>query len=215
MSQLQTDKYTVAWFKLAEFVARKEKERALGIYRLLTHSLHDQAAAYQLEGDLFFAFADAKAFDSYTKAAELYEQQGKYIQAVAIYEHFITVNPLEIAYAQKLFSLACLMDLENKKQRALALWAQAQAHRIMEYNECSSSFEETIGDLELHHKIQLYEYRALALVEKNYKGSNTYIEHVLKYIKQSLVFTNDSFIARLDALNAQMAQYAREYARSL
>ena len=41
--------YSVAWFKLAEFVTRKEKERAFGVYRLLSHSIADRAFAAQLE----------------------------------------------------------------------------------------------------------------------------------------------------------------------
>ena len=51
-----SDKYTIAWFKLAECVAKGEKEKAFGVYRLLMHSLEDQAYAYQLEGDLLDAF---------------------------------------------------------------------------------------------------------------------------------------------------------------
>ena len=87
MSQLQTNKFNVAWFKLAEFVARKEKERALGVYRLLVHSLHDESLAAQLEGDLLLAFNDGKALECYEKAACLYERAGKTIQAIAVREH--------------------------------------------------------------------------------------------------------------------------------
>ncbi|MBA3954177.1 hypothetical protein H0X48_02565 [Candidatus Dependentiae bacterium] len=211
MSQLQTDKYTVAWFKLAEFVARKEKERALGIYRLLTHSLHDQAVAYQLEGDLLFSFADAKALDSYTKAAELYEQQGKYIQALAIYEHFITLNPLEVSYAQKLFFLSCLLDQENKKKRALHLWAQALAHTIVEHNNAGSMLEESLSNLESCNQRELYEYTVLALVEKKYKASDVFIDQALEYIKEADASEIDCFIARLTAINTQAGQHAQEY----
>jgi tetratricopeptide (TPR) repeat protein len=93
MTQLPSDKYTIAWFKLAEFVRNKEKERALGIYRLLAHSLSDEAFAAQLEGDLLLAFNDDKAYISYAKAARLYEEQGKLTQAVAVYEHILTLVP--------------------------------------------------------------------------------------------------------------------------
>jgi hypothetical protein len=37
MKQTQVDKHTIAWFKIAECVSRGEKERALGVYRLLSH----------------------------------------------------------------------------------------------------------------------------------------------------------------------------------
>lgn len=93
MTQLPSDKYTMAWFKLAEFVTRKEKERALGIYRLLVHSLQDEAFALQVEADLLLSFGDAKAIEKYTKAAETYIKSGKYIQAVGIYEHCLALKP--------------------------------------------------------------------------------------------------------------------------
>ena len=67
-------KFNVAWFKLAEFVGRKEKERALGVYRLLSHSLPDDAFAAQLRGRFLMAFYDEKAVDAYVKAARLYEK---------------------------------------------------------------------------------------------------------------------------------------------
>ena len=93
MTQLSSDKFNVAWFKLAEFVARKEKERALGVYRLLAHSLPDEAFAAQLEGDLLLAFNDEKALDSYKRAARLYEVHEKLFQAAAVYEHIIVLLP--------------------------------------------------------------------------------------------------------------------------
>jgi len=88
-----TDKYTIAWFKLAEFVTRKEKERALGIYRLLVHSIQDEALALQLEGDLLLSFGDEKALEKYAKAAETYTNVGKYVQAAGIYEHCLALKP--------------------------------------------------------------------------------------------------------------------------
>lgn len=93
MSQLQSEKFNVAWFKLAEFVSRKEKERALGIYKLLIHSLPNDAIAAQLEGDLLLAFHDEKALQSYTRAVELYERLNDPYKAVAVCEHCITMLP--------------------------------------------------------------------------------------------------------------------------
>jgi hypothetical protein len=39
----------VAWFKLADLITRKEKEKALNLYRLLSHSFEDRAYALQVE----------------------------------------------------------------------------------------------------------------------------------------------------------------------
>jgi hypothetical protein len=67
-----TEQTSIAWFKLAEFVGRKEKERALYLFRLLMHSLNDQALIAQLEGDLLAAFGDEKAIESYERAVRGY-----------------------------------------------------------------------------------------------------------------------------------------------
>lgn len=87
MNTLSSETYNVAWFKLADFVARGEKERALVTYRLLMHSVVDQAFSYQLEGDILLAFDDHVAFDRYHQAACLYKKDGNMKKAIAVYEH--------------------------------------------------------------------------------------------------------------------------------
>jgi len=82
--------YTVAWFKLADFVMRGEKERALGVHKLLMHSVSDTALSYQLEADILLAFDDHDAIDKYHVAANLYKKSGRYKQAIAVYEHVAT-----------------------------------------------------------------------------------------------------------------------------
>lgn len=85
--------YTVAWFKLADFVTRGEKERALGVHRLLMHSVTDKALSFQLEADILLAFDDFDAIDKYHIAANLYKKSGRYKQAIAVYEHVVTFKP--------------------------------------------------------------------------------------------------------------------------
>ena len=58
MKQVALGKTSLAWFKLAEFVTRGEKERALSIFRLLAHSIRHDALVVQLEGDILLAFDD-------------------------------------------------------------------------------------------------------------------------------------------------------------
>lgn len=105
MRQLPSDKHTIAWFKLAEFVSRGEKERALGIYKLLILSIDDPAFAYKLEGDILYSFKDELAFEKYHKAVFLYQKDGKLTEAAAIYENLITLKPESIDYLQSLISL--------------------------------------------------------------------------------------------------------------
>jgi tetratricopeptide (TPR) repeat protein len=114
MSQLSSEKFNVAWFKLAEFVARKEKERAISIYRLLVHSIPGDALKLQLEGDLLLSFNDLRALSCYAKAAELYERDGKYIEAIAVHEHCFALSPTNLEYAHALIRLYGAISNESK-----------------------------------------------------------------------------------------------------
>lgn len=84
MTMLPSETSNIAWFKLAECVTRKEKERALTILRLLVHSFNDPAFAAQLEGDILRAFSDEKAGESYRRAQQLYEQSATDSAVVAL-----------------------------------------------------------------------------------------------------------------------------------
>lgn len=95
MVQLLSRKSTVAWFKLAEFVERKEKERALAIYRLLVHSLNDPAYSAQLEGDLLAAFHDERATESYRRAALVYEKTDRFFSAALAHEQIALMSCCE------------------------------------------------------------------------------------------------------------------------
>jgi tetratricopeptide (TPR) repeat protein len=89
MKTFASESYTIAWFKIADFVARGEKERALHMYRLLMHSVPEPAISYQLEGDILLAFDDIAALDRYHKAVNFYKKSGQVKQAVAVYEHVV------------------------------------------------------------------------------------------------------------------------------
>lgn len=97
MRQIPNNKYTIAWFKLAECVAKGEKEKAFGVYRLLMHSIEDRAYASQLEADLFGAFDDDRALEKYGHAAQLYMRENRFKEAAALYEELIKLHP-NIAY---------------------------------------------------------------------------------------------------------------------
>lgn len=130
MKSEMKDKYSVAWFKLAECISRREKERALGVYRLLSHSFENQAVKCQLEGDIFLAFDDCKqAIDRYEKAAQAYLERQEFSQAAAMYEHLFFISG-EHAYVDMVLKLhkeckhpeqivrylyhACRLMLQNK-----------------------------------------------------------------------------------------------------
>lgn len=85
---------SIAWFKLANLIENREKEKALSVFRLLTHSLRDKAYSLQLEGDILWSLADvARAHEKYTNSAFLYLKDKRWIHAVSLYENLLSNNP--------------------------------------------------------------------------------------------------------------------------
>jgi lipopolysaccharide biosynthesis regulator YciM len=89
MRLLESGSSNIAWFKLADFVARGEKERALNVHKLLMYSVEEQAFAYQLEADILLSFDDDLALSKYHAAANLYKKQEKYQRAIDVYRHVL------------------------------------------------------------------------------------------------------------------------------
>lgn len=115
MKHLSQDKYTIAWFKLAECVSRGEKERAFGVYRLLSHSIENHAFACQLQGDLFFSFDDIEgAISKYVDAAHLYEADERFLEATAVYENLISLAPQCERYRERLIALYDRLHIPSK-----------------------------------------------------------------------------------------------------
>ncbi len=103
MKLLSSGSHNIAWFKLAEFVTRGEKERALQVYKLLMHSVDDKAFALQLEAEILLAFDDQAAIYRYDQAADMYKKQKNYKKAIAVYERIAI-------YQENLHVLQALID---------------------------------------------------------------------------------------------------------
>jgi hypothetical protein len=114
MRQEQSRKRNVAWFTLAECVSRGEKERALGVYRLLSHSLEDSAVIAQLEGDLLWAFNDSSALGKYYIAATRYQHDGRYREALTVLEHSRTLSPTSRYCLERLIELSMIIHLNER-----------------------------------------------------------------------------------------------------
>ena len=85
MKQSQAEQYDAAWITLAEYIARGKKERALGLYRLLTHDLEDKASVDQLRGDILVACNDIlSALQAYRNTASMHETEGNTLQAATM-----------------------------------------------------------------------------------------------------------------------------------
>lgn len=151
MKQAQGDKHMIAWFKIAECVSRGEKERALGVYRLLSHSFNDKAVAHQLEGDINCAFGEYElAVPLYACAMQIYSKSERFLEAAAVCEHLIEISAEDMHLhreAIKLYNELCNMRKAHEHiERVLnAAAVIKQEHQVQEF----LAFLRNISD-ELH-----------------------------------------------------------------
>lgn len=160
MKQMQFDKHTIAWFKIAECVSRGEKERALGVYRLLSHSFNDNAVARQLEADIYFSCGDQEpAKVLYRQAIELYQKSGRLLEAAAVCEHLIVMSPSDLSLRYDAIKLYVLLNLISKTQMHI---------RIVLDNVFATDNEQSMQEL-------------LSLLRAS---SDEQYEYALEYLKQ-------------------------------
>jgi hypothetical protein len=217
MRYIPTDKYTVAWFKLAECVAKGEKEKAFGVYRLLMHSLEDKAYAHQLEGDLLGAFHDERALEKYEHAAQLYVINHRPKEAIALYEELVLMN-LDNARA-----MHCLLELYNKhkkpEQYAPKIIRLAQLfiakknlspiERLIDMlPSCTASDETAKSSIELCTQIVQKEEAESHVIEKVVQKTALY---VTSQVNTHLL---EQLLSELKQINSHWYQCARDYITS-
>lgn len=105
---------SVAWFKLSELIARGECEKALSVFKLLSHSLTDKAYVLQVEGDILWYLDDSRAIEKYRQAAFLYQKEKRIVDALAIYEHLFTQKPQRTELIINLLISYALLDWQEK-----------------------------------------------------------------------------------------------------
>ncbi len=214
MRQLPADKYNVAWFKLAEFVVRGEKERALGLYRLLVHSFDDAALAYQLEGDLLLSFHDgAAAKEKYEYAAQKYAQAHRFIESAAVYEHLISLASDCQDYHEQLLLLYKKL---NYDARLLVVLKQVGELLVKKgrTEDLITTLEQYESCLNPQQRADIYGFFTLLLVE--HKNQQATIELYLEKTAELLLASDDTqqipaFLMKLDALNTKYYQKVVHY----
>lgn len=214
MKQVDSDTYNVAWFKLADCIARGEKERALGVYRLLSHSLDDSALACQLLADILRSFKDDQAIKKYIQAAELYRSERRFLEAAAIYEHLATIERENIEYRLNMIELYQLMNIRSK----VTQYVRELVQFLLAKDDWKKAIEiameyETAGDqiftAQLHELVLFY----LATAE------DVLPDTVLVHAKKALDAWASldeyekiaSLLSKLRAANERVAEHAQEY----
>ncbi len=207
-----SDKCNIAWFKLAEYAARGEKERAIGIYKLLILTFDDHAFSYQLEGDLLMLFQDDTAIEKYIKSGNLYLKENRLIQAAGVYEHLATLRPENEEYIKQLIDIYKTLDIENNviltKKRLCKIYIQ------------NNNLSDALKLLKVLEKIdkdltEIYEQISIKMI----KTQNYEPELIIKYLQKSAdgyFYNNDhkllqEMITKLEALDAHYHSKIIEY----
>ncbi len=213
MKQISIDHSTIAWFKLAECISRGEKERALGIYRLLSHSFNDAAVALQLEGDIYLAFDNhAHAVEQYGKAVELYKKEQRLLQAAAVLEHFIVLEPDIDMYRKDLTALYHTLGIQSKLCDNLI--ALVEAYLEAKKWEQAAGLLEQYAHIDPVTKITIQEKIALSLLQHD--TSNTNIESYITSVIEGLLAENrdtdlQQFLLKIQAIDVDWYKRASAY----
>ncbi len=181
MRHVPNDKYTIAWFKLAECIAKGEKEKAFGVYRLLSHSLEDQAYAYQLEGDLLDAFQDGRAPEKYAQAAHVYHHTHRYKEACALYEELIFLLPHDDKHLTRLLEIY----KSSKSTHSLQSKLSKLAYNLLEKKMVLRAFavaQELKGCADVHAVAPLYTAIVVGLLQLQSPEVETILFVALDYL---------------------------------
>ncbi len=217
MKQIESDKYSVAWFKLADCIARGEKERALGVYRLLSYSLGDSALARQLQADILLSFGDDQAYEKYRQAAMLYEEQERFLEAAAVYEHLVTLQSDHFAYRVRIIDLYQQLAIGSKVTQYVG---QLVEHLLQkdEWKKAIEIIERYPMDGDPDFTASLHERMLFYLVTIENVLPDTVMVHAHKAIDALLelekVRAIDTLLAKLQAVDEKMYEYAVRYRES-
>jgi len=163
MEHHSTDKYNVAWFKLAQCVTSGQKERALGIFKLLSHSLDDKAVMFQLEGDLLLSFGDiSAAITCYKEAAKSYQKSERFLEAALIYDHLELLEPTNHNHLKSSMELYEKISVSAPTQRLTKIFMQTLMRQ--EWQQCMDLIA-LVPAADSNMRILFYEQIVHALVE--------------------------------------------------
>lgn len=216
MKHMQTDKYTIAWFKIADCVSRGEKERALGVYRLLSHSFNDDAVARQLEADIYLSCNEQdRAIFLYRQAMELYEKTQRILEAAAVCEHLIFLLPHDIVLRKLALNYYLSLEISSKIyslfQEIIELYVHNnQWEAVVGCNvECEKSSNPTVRGM-------MYQ-QIISVAFRNEQCSDLIITCIEKALENFWEAGHEKsiqeFFGTLQALDAELYEYAAAYVK--
>lgn len=214
MEGMPLKKSSVAWFKLAECVERGDRERALDLYRLLTHSHDSKAFMKKLEADIMVAFDFDQALKEYIQAAHWYLENNQLSEAAFIYEQIVVLSPSTLEYVERLVDLYAMIGREDK-----------QKHYKLKMHSCYllsgkiakavTAFEEVEEMIEGIDKLQFYRDFVIQALTHRYTNQKIITSFLHKGLDGLIRFGTDSemkaFLGDLQALNTVWYKDATDY----
>ena len=215
MKHVPQDKYNVAWFTLAECVSRGEKVRALGVYRLLAHSIEDIAFRRQLEADILLSFQDKdEAIAKYKEAAVLYRKSGKYLEAVAVYEHLRQLEPKNAEYFTPMVELYTQLRITTKVAAYLTQLFESQLH-AHDFGAAENTLMLLDNVQESALTASCHQQITFALMADELHDEQQVLGHIKKAVRGFLQGDDNralqKFLSTMEALNADYAKKAYGY----
>lgn len=210
MKHMQADKYTIAWFKIAECVSRGEKERALGVYRLLSHSFNDDAIARQLEADIYlFCNEQERAISLYRQAVELYKKSKRLMEAAAISEHLVVLLPQDLSLRHELIMCYDKLGLAAKiyvhSQFLIEAYIRNNTWQEVEhFAQENDSISDPVTRGTIYQQIIVAAHMSGGRTDLIMMCIEKAIARLLEGHEQAL----QSFLATLSAIDKQLYQYA-------
>lgn len=212
MKLLSSGSYNIAWFKLADFVSRGEKERALMMYKLLMHSIQDEAFAHQLEGDILISFHDHRAIDRYMTAANMYKQNGYYYKAIAVCEQSTAIQE-DISQLTMLLDLYTLIADQTKILYTFYRYAllAITTNNFGDVLDRLDLYEQTHDDLFMA-ELYGYTFFALLLHDQHNQAIEQYLFKALQlYIQHEKHCQLSKFMAKLKVSNEIFYKKAQNF----
>lgn len=165
MSLGQRENNSIAWFVLAEFIRKGERERALTMYKLLMHNIDNPAFCIQVEADLLAFFKDQEAEKRYKLAATLYAKQQDHQSACFLYEQLLLLSPANNELQQLLFQSYNRLGIQERA----CFFLEGLTQQLYKQGE------DQLADLLIHNAKELLDY--LASTKSSAKNSFTQSHH--------------------------------------
>lgn len=205
---------SVAWFKLAECIGRGEKERALGLYRLLTYSFEDPAFVKKLEAEIIATFDKELAAKEFLHAAHLYFNRGDTKEALFIYELLHDLFPEKTEYVERLIDLTQAQSYQDR----LLTYQRRACHLFLQEGKCAKAaslltvLKEHLDGKEYAQLTQLFVCKALEFKVSHQQLVTQYLQETLTtYIRFDLDRELQQFMASLQVINQVWYQDALNY----